>query len=179
MDYPCTPDLFAPLASDCRALPFVDADPHMGRLSREEADVLREAEAILARRIRAPGVILNMPALVKDYLRMKIGARDREVFVVLFFDSQNGLISADEMFLGTLSLVHIYPREIARRALLLNAAAVLFAHCHPSTVVEPSEADKAITKTLVGVLEPFDVRVLDHIIVAGNLSYSFTEHGLL
>jgi DNA repair protein RadC len=123
--------------------------------------------------------VLSRPQVVKDYLCLLLQGRGQEVFVVLFLDSQNRLIVADELFRGTLNQTAVYPREVARRALELNAAAVILAHNHPSGVAEPSHADRVLTDALRSALRHLDMPVLDHIIVAGGCSYSFAEHGHL
>ena len=123
--------------------------------------------------------LLGRPQAVKDYLGLLLKGRAQEVFVVLFLDSQNRLILVDELFHGTLNQTAVYPREVVRRALELNAAAVILAHNHPSGVAEPSEADRVLTDALCAALRHLDMPVLDHIIVAGCCSYSFAEHGLL
>ena len=123
--------------------------------------------------------VLGRPQAVKDYLCLLLQGRAQEVFVVLFLDSQNRLILADELFHGTLNQTAVYPREVVRRALELNAAAVILAHNHPSGVAEPSHADRVLTDALRAALRHLDMPVLDHIIVAGGGSYSFAEHGHL
>jgi DNA repair protein RadC len=123
--------------------------------------------------------VLGRPQAVKDYLCLLLQGRAQEVFVVLFLDSQNRLIMADELFRGTLNQTAVYPREVVRRALELNAAAVILAHNHPSGVAEPSQADRVLTDALRSALRHLDMPVLDHIIVAGGNSYSFAEHGHL
>ena len=137
----------------------------------------------LARRVQMEKldrtVLLGRPQAVKDYLGLLLRGRNQEVFVVLFLDSQNRLIQADELFQGTLNQTAVYPREVARRALELNAAAVILAHNHPSGVAEPSQADRLLTDTLRAALRHLDIPVLDHIIVAAGCSWSFAEHGQL
>ena len=124
-------------------------------------------------------VLMNSPASVRQYLSLRLFALPHEVFMVLMLDSQNRLIEAREMFRGTVSQTAVYPREIVRRAIALNAAAIVFAHNHPSGAAEPSGADRALTEALRHSLAPIDVRVLDHLIVAGNHCVSFAELGLL
>ena len=97
----------------------------------------------------------------------------------LFLDSQNRLLAADELFRGTLTQTSVYPREIVKRALTLNAGAVIFAHNHPSGVAEPSRSDELLTASLKQALALVDVRVLDHLIVAGTSTVSFADRGLL
>ncbi len=102
-----------------------------------------------------------------------------EVFVVLFLDSQNRLIAAEEMFRGTLAQTSVYPREVVKAALGHNAAAVIFAHNHPSGVAEPSRADEMLTTALKQALALIDCRTLDHVVVASDRTTSFAERGLL
>lgn len=122
---------------------------------------------------------LQSPATVRDFLALWLRDRGYEIFAGLFLDSQNRLISAEELFRGTLTQTAVYPREVARRALELNCAAIILAHNHPSGVAEPSAADRMLTEALRTTLRPLDIPVLDHLIVAGNRCYSFAEAGLL
>jgi DNA repair protein RadC len=122
---------------------------------------------------------LNSPGAVRDYLRLTLGRREHEVFVALFLDAQNRLLVAEELFRGTLTQTSVYPREVVKRALAVNAAAVIFAHNHPSGVAEPSRSDEMLTTSLRQALALVDVRVLDHLIVAGPATVSFAERGLL
>lgn len=123
--------------------------------------------------------ILSSPQQVRDYLCLKLGSLTREVFMVLFLDAQNRIITTEEMFTGTLTQTSVYPREVVKRALYHNAASVIFAHNHPSGVAEQSVADEMMTTELKKALATVDVRVLDHFIVAGNSTLSFVEHGLI
>ncbi len=123
--------------------------------------------------------LFQSPGAVRDYLRLAIGAKPFEVFFALFLDAQHRLLAADELFRGTLNQTSVYPREVVKRALAVNAAAVVFAHNHPSGVAEPSRADEMLTATLKSALELVDIRTLDHFIVAGPNVYSFSEHGRL
>ena len=122
---------------------------------------------------------LNSPQQVRDYLCLKLGGLAREVFMVLFLDAQNRVIAQEELFAGTLSQTSVYPREVVKRALHHNAAAVILAHNHPSGVAEPSRADELLTKALKEALAMVDVRILDHFVVAGNVALSFAERGML
>jgi DNA repair protein RadC len=122
---------------------------------------------------------LSSPGAVRDYLRLTLGHREHEVFVALFLDAQNRLLVAEELFRGTLTQTSVYPREVVKRALAVNAAAVIFAHNHPSGVAEPSRSDEMLTASLRQALALVDVRVLDHLIVAGPATVSFAERGLL
>ncbi len=123
--------------------------------------------------------VLASPAEVRDFLRVTLAKRDHEVFMALFLDAQNRVIASEELFRGTLTQTSVYPREVIKRTLVHNAAAVIFAHNHPSGVAEPSRADEMLTRTLRESLSLIDARVLDHFIVAGNSVVSFAERGLL
>ena len=122
---------------------------------------------------------LSSPAQVREFLALWLRDRPYESFIGLFLDTQNRLIAAEELFRGTLSQTAVYPREVARRALELNSAAIVLAHNHPSGVAEPSAADRLLTDALRGALAQLDVAVLDHLIVAGNRTVSFAERGLI
>jgi DNA repair protein RadC len=142
-----------------------------------------QAVAEIARRALEEDVrrdtLLNAPDKVRQYLRLWIGHLPHEVFVALYLDAQNRLLTAEELFRGTLTQTSVYPREIVKQALRHNAAALIFAHNHPSGVAEPSRADELLTASLRQALALVDVRVLDHLIVAGNATVSFAERGLM
>ena len=112
-------------------------------------------------------------------MSLHLGDRRREVFAVIFLDAQIRLIALEILFEGTLSETSVYPREVVRRALELDAASVILAHNHPSGSPWPSRADEHLTQTLKAALGLIDVRTLDHLIVAGLKSYSFAEHGAI
>ena len=122
---------------------------------------------------------LNSPRAVQDYLRLTLAALPAEVFYVLFLDAQHRLIAAEEMFRGTLTQTSVYPREVVKQALRRNSAAVILAHNHPSGVAEPSRADELLTQTLKSALDLVDIKVLDHLVIAGNVAWSFAERGRL
>ncbi|WP_153109210.1 RadC family protein [Propionivibrio limicola] len=122
----------------------------------------------------------SSPTVVRDYLRLHLSGLSHEVFFALWVNTQNQLIASEELFCGSLSQTSVYPREVVKKALTHNAAAVVFAHNHPSGVCEPSAADEALTRELKKALALVDVRVLDHFIVAGqHTPLSFAERGLL
>jgi DNA repair protein RadC len=123
--------------------------------------------------------VLSSPKQVRDYLCLKLGSLNREVFLVLFLDAQNRVLAQESMFEGTLTQTSVYPREIVKRVLHHNAASVIFAHNHPSGIAQQSRADEMLTKALKDALALVDVRVLDHFVVAGNQTLSFAERGLL
>jgi DNA repair protein RadC len=123
--------------------------------------------------------VLNAPTAVRDCLRIHFAGQEHESFVALFLDAQNRLIVLDKLFRGTLNQTSVYPREVVKAALRVNAAAVIFAHNHPSGVADPSQSDQLLTTALKSALSLIDVRVLDHFIVAGADVCSFAERGLL
>jgi DNA repair protein RadC len=122
---------------------------------------------------------MTSPRAVRDYLQLSLGGRPHEVFVTLFLDAQNRLLGVEELFRGTLTQTSVYPREVVKTALRYNAAAVIFAHNHPSGVAEPSRADELLTQTLKQALSLVEIKTLDHFIVAGTRTVSFAERGLL
>ena len=143
-------------------------------------DIIQQALAVMENRMRyASGPTLTNPEHVCNYLRLRLGDLEREVFAVILLDSQNRLISYQELFFGTLAETSVYPREVVKLALKYNAAAVIFSHNHPSGHVEPSNSDIRITKALQSALDMVGVRVLDHIVVSATSSTSFAERGLL
>ena len=125
------------------------------------------------------GAVPRCPQAVKDYLRLQIGVLEHEVFCVVFLDAQHRLIAVQEMFRGTVTQTSVYPREVVKESLALNAAAVILAHNHPSGAAEPSRADEFLTQTLKSALALVDVRVLDHLVVAGADTVSMAERGLV
>ena len=142
-----------------------------------------EAALELARRslqdeLRAASA-LTSPGAVRDYLRLAIADREHEVFVCLWLDAQHRVLRFEELFRGTLTQTSVYPREIVKAGLRANAAAVIFAHNHPSGAAQPSRADELLTRNLKDALALVEVKVLDHFIVAGPHTLSFAERGLL
>jgi len=125
------------------------------------------------------GEAMDSPAKVHGYLGLSLARLGHEIFAVLFLDAQHRLIACEEMFRGTLTQTSVYPREVVKQALHHNCAAVILAHNHPSGVAEPSRADESLTRALQSALALVDVRVLDHVVVAGNHSVSFAQRGLL
>jgi len=125
------------------------------------------------------GSALNSPDITRAYLSAQLRGYSYEVFACLFLDNQHRVIQLDELFRGTIDSASVYPREVVKQALRHNAAAVIFAHNHPSGISEPSQADKLITEKLKQALALFDIRVLDHFIIGDGIPYSFAEHGLV
>lgn len=122
---------------------------------------------------------LSSPASVRDYLLLFLGGQEFESFVALWLDAQHRLIAGMELFRGTLTQTSVYPREVVKKGLQLNAAAVIFAHNHPSGKPEPSRSDEMLTSALKQALSLVDIRVLDHFIVADTTVMSFAERGLI
>ena len=125
------------------------------------------------------GDLLSSPNATRAYLSEQLKQYSYEVFACLFLDTQHRIICFEELFSGTINCTSVYPREVVKKALAHNAAAVIFAHNHPSGIAEPSQADKQITEKLQQALTLMDIKVLDHFIIGDGLPYSFAEHRLL
>lgn len=123
--------------------------------------------------------VMDSPSVVKMYLETLLSLEEKEIFTVLFLDNQNRLLSAEKMFHGSINSSPVYVREIMKRALALNAAALILAHNHPSGSLSPSCADREITNKIVEAGKLLEVRVLDHIIVGHGKSIAFSERGLI
>jgi DNA repair protein RadC len=147
-----------------------------------ETDFIHAIQELLNWRLTAKlreGPVLSNPATVKQFLCVHFLGMQHESFVVLFMDTCNQLVAAEELFQGTLCRMTVYPRELLKRALHWNAASVILAHNHPTGEAKPSDIDNWLTKQLKESLEHIEVKVLDHIIVAGTETMSFAEQGLL
>jgi DNA repair protein RadC len=143
---------------------------------------LLAARALGERYLAAPVIreaVFRGSVDVRRYLRQRLGGREQEVFAALFLDTQHRLIRFEELFFGTVDSATVHPREVLRRAIACNAAAVIFAHNHPSGIAEPSGSDLAITERLKSLLECVDVRVLDHLVVSASQVVSMAERGLV
>ncbi len=151
----------------------------LGPAKRAELLALMETARRALTQQMADQPVFDSPGRVKDYLALHLGGRTQEVFAVLFLDGQHKLIRLEEMFQGTLTQTSVYPREVVKRALTLNAGAVVLAHNHPSGLAEPSRADEYLTQTLKSALQLVDVRVLDHIVVGQGQTVSLSERGLM
>lgn len=151
----------------------------LGPAKRAElAAVMELARRSLGQQL-ASRPVFESPAQVKAHARLQLAHRPHEVFAVMFLDAQHRQILFEEMFRGTLTQTSVYPREVVKRALALNAAAVILLHNHPSGVAEPSRADEHLTQTLKSALALVDVRVLDHLVVSQAEVVSFAERGLM
>lgn len=143
-----------------------------------EDAVLNAAREICRNRL-IDGQTMSAPAAVRDYLIVNLAPLPYEAFWAIWLDAQHRVVAAGEMFRGTLTQTSVYPREVVKEAMRLNASAVIFAHNHPSGLCEPSMADERLTQTLKQALAMVDVRVLDHLIVSGSSAMSFAERGLI
>jgi DNA repair protein RadC len=141
-------------------------------------EIMTAARHALALRVRK-GTPMQSPKASRDFLMMKLADREHEVFTLIYLDNRHRLIAYQELFRGTIDGASVHPREVVKEALKHNAAAVILAHNHPSGVAEPSKADELITNRLKDALALVDIRVLDHLIVAGSDVISFAERGLL
>jgi len=137
---------------------------------------LEMSKRYLAEKIKETDCSLTSSQATRDFLRSQLRLESREIFAVLFLDNQHRVLTFERLFFGTLDAAAVYPRVVVEQALKHHAAAVILTHNHPSGVAEASIADKQITQKLIQALQLIDVRVLDHIIVAGNQCYSFAEH---
>ncbi|MBD9361773.1 RadC family protein [Methylomonas fluvii] len=143
----------------------------------DDEAILFQALQIYQRRF-SRGEALTSPDKAKDCIQIKLTPFEHEVFMAVFLDNQHKVIACEELFRGTIDGASVYPREVVKTALRHNAAALIFAHNHPSGISEPSQADRTITEKLKTALALIDIRVLDHFVV-GETVYSFAEHGLL
>jgi len=146
--------------------------------AEDEDEVIVQAVGILRARFKERDVF-SSPDAVKDYLRLQAQGLAHEVFSVMYLDAQNRLVDYERLFRGTLTQTSVYPREVVKQALAMNAAGVVFHHNHPSGMCQPSRADEALTETLKAALALVDVRVLDHIITSDGGALSMAEKGLL
>jgi len=148
-------------------------------LPPHELAVIEAALAVLDAHLRKPGAVLGSPHAVREFLRVRLAGIEREVFGVLWLDAAHAAIGFEVLFEGTLRETAVYPRELVRRALELNAAAVILAHNHPSSTAEPSHADELVTRSCADALRLVDVRILDHLVIGWPAAVSFCERGLL
>jgi DNA repair protein RadC len=164
------------LHADVQALKDVKG---LGPAKRAEvAAVLEIARRVLAQQL-AEQPLFDSPQRVKDYVALHLRPLAHEAFAVLFLDSQHRSLAFEVMFRGTLAQTSVHPREIVKRALALNAGAVVLAHNHPSGMAEPSRADELVTQAVRAALQLVEVRVLDHLVVGAGSVMSFAERGLM
>ncbi|RXZ33190.1 JAB domain-containing protein [Oxalobacteraceae bacterium CAVE-383] len=160
-------------------LPAFAAIPGLGPAKYAQLQAVRELTRRALTEELQSGVLLSAPQPVKQYLQLALGGKQHECFITLFLDVRNRLLKSEELSRGTLTHASVHPREVVKAALANNAAGVILAHNHPSGALRPSHADLHLTATLKQALALVDVRVLDHLIVAGNGIYSFAENGHL
>jgi DNA repair protein RadC len=141
-------------------------------------DIVNQARELLTAQLYRTESLCSTKE-TESYLALQLGDREQEVFAVIFLDNQNHVIKYQEMFYGTIREISVYPREIARQALTLNAAAIICSHNHPSGNAEPSKADRTITTKIQKVMSLIEVQLLDHIVVGGGHTVSFAERGWL
>jgi DNA repair protein RadC len=163
-------------AADVRAL---SDTPGLGDAKCAQLVAVMEAARRALKETMSRGNALSSPRTVRDFLRLKLQDRPHEVFVAVFLDAQNRVLGVEELFRGTLTQTSVYPREVVKRALHFNAAALIFAHNHPSGVAEPSRSDETLTQALKQALALVEVKVLDHFVIGGGAAMSFAERGLL
>jgi DNA repair protein RadC len=149
----------------------------------KEQRLVRKAIELLKSKLKKDGAcvscVVTASAEARLLINLALAAKEREVFLVMFLDNQNCIIESTELFQGTIDSAAVYPREVVKAALAVNAAAAILAHNHPSGNTTPSEADKRITETIKDALAVVEIKVLDHIIVGGDKNFSFAEHGLI
>jgi DNA repair protein RadC len=167
-----------PTAPRALFVPLGVADHDASYRQASDEEILASARALLARRVRR-GISFTSPNVVKEYLLHTYSNLDHEVFVMIALDNRHRLIAIAPLFRGTIDGSAVYPREVVKEALRLEAAAVCFAHSHPSGHPEPSHADELVTARLKEALALVDVRVIDHVVIAGDTVVSFAERGLI
>ncbi|WP_374419408.1 JAB domain-containing protein [Chromobacterium sp.] len=148
-------------------------------MNANEIKAINKAQGIIENHLRQPGALLNTPDLVKKYLVLHLALEEQEIFSLAFLDIHMRLIAYEPMFVGSLTECRVYPREVIKAILHHNAAAIILSHNHPGGVAYPSQADRNLTSFLSDCLKVIDVKLLDHIIVAGTSTYSFADKGLL
>lgn len=149
------------------------------KFTKDQEDIINQACGILSDSFRRESFSAHSSDVVKKYCQLKIAHLEHEVFSALYLDNQHRLITFSNIFRGTIDGANVYPREVAKEALAVNAAAVIFTHNHPSGVAEPSGADVDITVLLRDALKLLDIRVLDHIVVSACETVSLVERGLI
>jgi len=153
-------------------------DAAVGLQSVPDSEILEAAFRILARRM-AKGSVLTSPKDTQRYLTLRFAELEHEVFAIVYLTKRHRVIACEELFRGTIDGASVHPRIVVKNSLRHNAAAVIVAHNHPSGIAEPSQADEIITQRLKAALELVDIRLLDHIVTAGDSAVSFAQRGLL
>jgi DNA repair protein RadC len=148
-------------------------------LNQQEQNIVNNAISIIESKALVSELFATSADAVKEYCQLQIGVSENEKFGVLFLTSQHALINFEIMFNGTIDAASVYPREVVKKALQNNAAAVIFTHNHPSGILDASRADMMITNRLTEALSTVDIKVLDHVIVSTTGALSFAQKGLL
>lgn len=166
------------------AEPVIDMAQYRSRSTTSDEDaIIAEALRILEERLQdrrdKSGVLLSAPWMAKDFIKLKLAEREREVFAALFLDVHCRLIAYEEMFFGTVHSAPVHPREIVKRALELNAVTVIVAHNHPSGITLPSRADEEMTERIKQALKAVEIKLLDHFVVGEGKPFSFAGSGRL
>ena len=143
-----------------------------------DEDILEKASDILLEKINNSDVISN-PKDTRTFLKFKLSALEYEVFAVIFLNNRHQIITYKELFRGTIDGASVYPREVVKEALAVNATSIIIAHNHPSGVAEPSQADERITLRLKEALGFMDIRLLDHLIIGFDETVSLAERGVI
>ncbi len=142
-------------------------------------DIVNAAKSILEQQLQTRPITVNSRGFAKQLVSLTLADEKSEVFCVLFLDVQHKLIRFEKLFRGTINYTTVYPREIAKRAFELNAAAIILVHNHPSGQSDPSDADIQLTEKLRSTFDVLNIEILDHLILGGNEVYSFAEHAAL
>ena len=161
--------------------PFqINEEPNQFSVTRPVTaeEILAMAKQLIHKQFER-GQSLTQPDHAREFLMLELAMLEHEAFYCIFLDNQHRILETKTCFEGSIASANVYPRELVKQALKLNACAMILAHNHPSGIAEPSECDRAITKRLIDALNLVEVRVLDHFIIAGTEQYSFAEHGLL
>lgn len=148
-------------------------------LALADQQTVWKALSLLECQLRETGASFTSSHAVRDWLRLQLASLEREEFTALFLDNQHRLIAHETLFTGTINHTQVHPREVVKAALKHNAAAIIIAHCHPSGLAEPSQADRQITERLKQALDLVEIRLPDHLVVGGMDIVSFAERGWL
>jgi len=155
------------------------ASPEIGDIPLIKIRAMREISRRYFEETLPVGAAIKSPADTETFLLARLRDRQHEVFCCLFMDNRHRVIAFEEMFRGTIDGTSVYPREIVKVALEVNAAAIILAHNHPSGIAEPSLADERITKRVKAALNLVDIRLLDHLVIGDGVSVSLASRGLL
>ncbi|MBI5450527.1 MAG: DNA repair protein RadC [Gammaproteobacteria bacterium] len=153
--------------------------PGLGAVKYVQLQAMAEMGRRCLRETLTRGDVLSSPEATRHFLSAQLRDHGHEVFACLYLDNRHRVLSYEELFRGSIDGASVYPREVVKRCLQTNAAAVIFAHNHPSGVAEPSSADQALTRRLQQALALVDIRVLDHLVIGDGEVASFAERGLL